>query len=144
MSSVTPHRGSLILPMWNSSLLFLIFLSLVWHALSIFIPRYTRENQNSWGVPRWRKEEIERQNAEKKARFRNGTQDADNYMWNRYSWENLTIFLIQYGLDHLLIFGDVHLNKLKESAKDLIWLYYILAIKTNVKRHKVFHIAINV
>ena len=50
--------------------------------------------------------------------------------------EGWAFFPIHYGLDKILIFGDIYLSRLKESTVNVFWLDYITSIEDLIVRRQ--------
>ena len=53
--------------------------------------------------------------------------------------EGWAAFPMHYGLDKILIFGDIYLSKLKKSTKNVFWLDYITSIEDLIVKRKPFN-----
>ena len=53
--------------------------------------------------------------------------------------EGWAVFLMHYGVDKILIFGDIYLSKLKKSIKNVFWLDYITSIEDLIVKRQPFN-----
>ena len=60
-----------------------------------------------------------------------------DFLWGKKN--GCTIFLMHYFLDKVFIFGDIYLNKLKESTKNVFWLVYITATEELIVKRQPFN-----